>query len=131
MPEGVGPQGEGYHFIRGAPGHFRMVLGRTTHDWRRMYADDMPPQAMLSGLYMGSYMKRSQRKDFSQPGYYDKSISCRFTLTILGPALGAAYFRFQVQSLNPLLPGIALPHSDACTWLSPFKHTYIYKHTSA
>jgi hypothetical protein len=100
VPEGVGLKGEGYYFMRGAPGKFKMVLGRTTHDWGRMGSKDMPPQAMLSGLYAGTYVKKSQRKDFATAGYYDKSISCRFTLTILGPALGAAYFRFQVHCLG-------------------------------
>ncbi len=95
---GTGLKGAGYYLGYGqAPSRYRVTVGRSVFDWRQAYAKMLPPQALLSGLYAGSYLKRTQRKDPMHSGYLSDAIECPFTLTILGPALGASYFRFQVN----------------------------------
>jgi hypothetical protein len=98
FPEGFGAKGKGYYFDRGDAARHVTMVGMSVADWRSAYAQLLPPQALLAGLYAGSYIKLTQRKDISHAGYIDSAVTCPFTLTIGGPSLGAAYFRFQVRA---------------------------------
>jgi hypothetical protein len=74
-----------------------MFAGRSAADWQNTFSTMMPPQALLAGSYTGNYIKGVQRKNPAHAGYgLDGAVTCPFTFTLLGPNLGAAYFRFQV-----------------------------------
>jgi hypothetical protein len=124
LPEKFGAQGAGYYFDQGTPARYRMFPGRSAGAWQQTLATMMPPQALLAGVYAGSYIKGVQRKNAAHPGYADDAITCPFTLTLLGPNLGASYFRFQVCTWLCTLSATCPQHTVTAGGYNTQSHAY-------